>query len=160
MDIRFDAGVSAGPLAPRRYGLPLSERPALPDADAERITEDLIRDVVVEFYRRARRDGLLGPVFEAHVREWDAHLGRMTDFWSSALLRTGRYSGRPVEAHRSIDALTAGHFDRWIELFEETVRDLCPPGQADAFLVRARRMRDGMIMVLGLGGVSSGIPGP
>src|SRR5262249_8539712 len=99
MDIRFDAGASAGPLAPRRYVLPVSERPALPDADAEGITEDLIRDVVVEFYRRARRDGLLGPVFEAHVREWDAHLGRMTDFWSAALLRTGRYTGRPVEAH-------------------------------------------------------------
>jgi hemoglobin len=55
-----------------------------------------------------------------------------------------------VEAHRPIQGLTAGHFDGWIELFEETVRDLCPSGQAEAFLVRARRMRDGMIMVLGL----------
>ena len=32
-----------------------------------------------------------------------AHLARMTDFWSAALLRTGRYSGRPVERHRSIE---------------------------------------------------------
>jgi hemoglobin len=106
----------------------------------------------VEFYRRARRDGRLGPVFEAHVHEWDAHLARMTDFWSAALLRTGRYSGRPVERHRLIGGLTAGHFDHWFELFEETVRDLCPPGQAKAFLVRARRMRVGMTMVLGLEG--------
>ena len=111
--------------------------------------------MVVEFYRRARRDERLGPVFEAHVDEWDAHLSRMTDFWSAALLRTGRYSGRPVERHRSIGSLAAGHFDRWVELFEETVRDLCPPRQADAFLVRARRMRDGMIMVLGLDGGST-----
>jgi hemoglobin len=152
MDARQDTGMGAVPLAPRRYGLALSERPALPDADAAGITEDLIRDVVMEFYRRARRDGQLGPVFEAHVREWDAHLARMTDFWSAALLRTGRYSGRPVEQHRPIGGLTAGHFDRWIELVEETVRDLCPPGQAGAFLVRARRMRDGMTMVLGLDG--------
>jgi hemoglobin len=144
--------MGAASLAPRRYGLPLSERPALPDADVEGITEETVRDVVVEFYRRARRDGRLGPVFESHVHDWDVHLARMRDFWSAALLRTGRYSGRPVERHRSVVGITAGHFDRWIELFEETVRDLCPPGQAEAFLVRARRMRDGMTMVLGLDG--------
>jgi hemoglobin len=136
--------------APRRYGLLLSERPALPDAEAEGITEDLIRDVVVEFYRRARRDERLGPVFEAHVHDWDVHLARMQDFWSAALLRTGRYSGRPVERHRAIEGLASGYFDRWIELFEDTARDLCPPQEVDAFLIRARRMRDGMIMVLGL----------
>ena len=159
MKTQSDSGVDAASPAPRRYGLPLSERVALPDADAEGITEELIRDVVVEFYRRARRDDRLGPVFEAHVHEWDAHLSRMNDFWSAALLRTGRYSGRPVEQHRAIGSLAAGHFGRWVELFEETVRDLCPPRQADAFLVRARRMRDGMIMVLGLGGGSPVNPG-
>ena len=99
----------------------------VPHADAEGITEDLIRAVVVEFYRRARRDDRLGPVFEAHVDEWDGHLARMTDFWSAALLRTGRYSGRPVEQHRAIAGLSDGHFDRWVELFEATVRDLCSP---------------------------------
>ena len=78
------------------------------------------------------------------------HLARMTDFWSAALLRSGRYSGRPVERHRAIDRLSAGHFDRWIELFEATVCELCPARQADAFLVRARLMREGMIRVLGL----------
>src|SRR5690349_11000131 len=108
MDTRLGSGMAAVPLAPRRYGLPLSERPALPDADAEGITEEIIRDVVLEFYRRARRDGRLGPVFESHVHDWDAHLARMRDFWSAALLRTGRYSGRPVEAHRPIFGLTAG----------------------------------------------------
>lgn len=148
---------AGAPAAPRAYRLPLAERPALPDADAAGITEELIRDVVVEFYRRARRDHRLGPVFEAQVRDWDVHLARMSDFWSAALLRTGRYSGRPVERHRSVGGLSAGHFDRWIERFEETVRDLCPPDQAEAFLVRARRMRDGMIMVLGLGERSSEI---
>jgi hemoglobin len=55
-----------------------------------------------------------------------------------------------VEAHRVIDGLCAGHFERWIELFEETVRDLCPPREAEAFLVRARKMREGMTKVLGL----------
>jgi hemoglobin len=158
MSISRAPGRASAPPAPRSYALRLSERPALPDADAEGITEELVRDVVVEFYRRARRDERLGPVFEAHVHEWDAHLARMTDFWSAALLRTGRYSGRPVEQHRSIAGIASGHFDRWLALFEQTVRDLCRTGQAEAFIVRARRMRDGMIMVLGLDDGSSAIP--
>ena len=132
------------------YGLPITEGLGVPHADAEGITEEVIRAVVVEFYRRARRDDQLGPVFEMHVHSWDEHLARMTDFWSAALLRTGRYSGRPVERHREIDGLSAGHFDRWVELFEDTVSDLCPPREAEAFLVRARRMREGMTKVLGL----------
>jgi hemoglobin len=136
---------------PRSYGLSVTEGIGVPHPDAEEITEDLIRDVVVEFYRRARRDGRLGPVFERHVEGWDDHLARMTDFWSAALLRSGRYSGRPVERHRVISGLSLHHFDRWIELFETTVRDLCPGRKAEAFLVRAGRMRDAMTRVLGLG---------
>jgi hypothetical protein len=58
MDTRSDYGVSAVVPLLRRYGPPLSERRSLPDADAEGITEDLIRDVVAEFYGgRAAMDG-------------------------------------------------------------------------------------------------------
>lgn len=153
MSSRLETEMGAIATPPRSYGsygLSLGERPALPDADAVGIGEELIQDVVGEFYRRARLDERLGPVFEAHVHDWGVHLARMNDFWSAALLRTGRYSGRPVERHRTVAGISTDHFDRWIELFEETVHDLCPPGQAEAFLVRARRMRDGMVFVLGL----------
>jgi hemoglobin len=132
------------------HGLGVTAYAGLPCDDAEGITEDGIRAVVEEFYRRARRDDRLSPVFEAHVEEWEGHLSRMTDFWSAALLRTGRYSGRPVEAHRMIEGLSAEHFDRWLSLFEATVRDLCHPGQAWAYLIRARRMGEGMTRSLGL----------
>jgi hemoglobin len=135
----------------RRYGLPMTEGSGVPHADAGGIDESLIRAVVDEFYRRARRDEGLGPVFESHIDDWGEHLGRMADFWSSALLRTGRYAGNPLERHRAVEGLDLGHFDRWVDLFEETVRDLCPSPQADAFLVRARRMRDAMTRALALG---------
>jgi hemoglobin len=143
------AAANNGPL-PRTYGLGLTEGVGIPHADAQGISEELIRAVVDEFYRRARRDDRLGVVFETHVEEWATHLDRMVDFWSAALLRSGRYAGRPVERHRTIEELSAAHFDRWVDLFEATVRDLCPPPQAMAFLVRARRMREGMVKVLGL----------
>jgi hemoglobin len=99
-------------------------------------------------------------VFERHVADWEVHLARMTDFWSAALLRTGRYAGRPVEQHRWIDGLSDGHFGRWVELLEATVCDLCPPREAEAFLVRAQRMREGMTKVLGLARRSRAIGEP
>jgi len=143
-------GIVESPLPRPYHSLRLTEGIGVPHADAEGITEDQIHAVVVEFYRRARWDDRLGPVFAKHVEEWDDHLARMTDFWSSALLRSGRYSGKPVEQHRAFDDLSLRHFDRWLELFEATVRELCPPPNAEAFLVRALRMRDAMSKVLGL----------
>lgn len=139
------------PTTPPRFpGLSLTERPGAPHADARGITEELIRAVVDEFYRRTREDDELGPVFNHYVQDWDHHLAKMTDFWSAALLKTGRYSGRPVERHRLIVNLSNDHFDRWIALFDATTRDLCQPAEAQAFLVRALRMRDAMTKNLGV----------
>jgi hemoglobin len=143
----FSTGPATVPAA-RPYYLTIASEEGIPHPDADGINEGMIQDVVHEFYRRARRDERLGPVFESYVDDWDRHLSRMVDFWSAALLRTGRYSGHPVEIHRGIVGLNRGHFDRWVELFEETVRDLCPSSQAEAFLIRARRMRDGMTKIL------------
>jgi len=143
--------MTPAPTTPPRFpGLALTERPSAPHADARGITEDLIRAVVDEFYRRTREDDELGPIFNQYVQDWDHHLAKMTDFWSAALLKTGRYSGRPVERHRLIADLSADHFHRWIALFDATTRDLCQPAEAQAFLVRAHKMRDAMTRNLGV----------
>jgi len=92
------------------------------------------------FYDRTRADPLLGPVFERHVADWDAHLGTMRDFWTSAVYRTGRYSGRPFEAHRPLSELTPEHFARWLELWEGAVRDVVRSPAAAPLLSLARRM--------------------
>lgn len=158
MNSQLTTGEAHRSFAPRHYELPIVEGVSTPHPDAEGITDELIRAVVTEFYRRARRDDHLGPVFEKYVQDWETHLTKMTDFWSAALLRTGRYSGRPIEQHRAIDGLSASHFSRWLELFEATVHDLCDPQEARAFLIRAQRMRDGITKVLGL--PPSGAPSP
>ncbi len=92
------------------------------------------------FYERTRADPLLGPVFELHVADWDAHLATMRDFWTSAVYRTGRYSGRPFEAHRPLSELTPEHFARWLALWEQTVRDAVRSPADAPLLSLARRM--------------------
>ena len=86
-------------------------------------TEGEIARLVHAFYARVRQDELLGPVFDAHVSDWDHHLAKLVDFWSSILLRTGRYSGTPMQKHASLAGLNPELFERWLALFRQTAAE-------------------------------------
>ena len=103
------------------------------------LDEPMVRAVVEAFYARARRDEVVGPVFNRVIApaEWPAHLDKITDFWSSMLLGTGRYMGRPMPRHIAIPELSDAHFQRWLTLFRITAEELCPPEVAALFVERA-----------------------
>ena len=104
------------------------------------VTEEMIRGLVHGFYDRIRADDVLGPIFSAEIEDWDPHLAKMCDFWSSMLLMTRRYDGRPVPAHVKIPNLDRPHFERWLNLFRQTASELCPPEAAALFIDRAERV--------------------
>ena len=87
-------------------------------------TEDEIAHLVHSFYGRVRGDGALGPVFAAHVKDWDTHLAKMVDFWSSALRGTARFRGTPMPKHIALPGLSAELFGRWLALFDQTTAAL------------------------------------
>ena len=87
-------------------------------------TEDDIRHMVHTFYDKVRQDDQLGPVFNAHIHDWDTHLGRMVQFWSSMVRGTGTYEGTPMPKHIALPGLTADLFGHWLELFHETLATL------------------------------------
>lgn len=107
------------------------------------IDEAMIERLVRGFYAKVRRDGLLGPVFAARIEDWEPHLARMYAFWSSVALLSGRYHGQPMEKHQPLP-IDARHFDRWLALFEEAARELCPPAAAEHFIERARRIAESL----------------
>lgn len=107
------------------------------------IDETMIERLVHRFYARVRDDPVLGPIFEEHIVDWSRHLDRMCNFWSSVALMSGRYHGQPMQAHLSLPA-HADHFDRWLSLFETTVREVCPPAAADHFMERAKRIAESL----------------
>jgi hemoglobin len=120
------------------------------------IGEGMIERLVHAFYAKARTDELLGPVFEARVRDWEAHLQRMCTFWSSVALITGRYHGMPMAKHLPLP-LDAEHFDRWLTLFEDAAREVCPPEADQHFVERAHRIAESLELgIAGLYGVSLG----
>jgi hemoglobin len=87
---------------------------------SELCSEDEVVDLVANFYSRIRDDEVLGPIFARHVHDWDAHLPKMVDFWSSALRRTARYRGTPMPVHNALPGLDAALFGRWLLLFRAT----------------------------------------
>lgn len=103
------------------------------------ITEAMIERLVHGFYAKVRTDALLAPVFEARIRDWEPHLAQMCAFWSSVALMSGRYHGTPMVKHLPLP-VDAAHFDRWLALFEQAAREICPPHAAAHFVERARRI--------------------
>ena len=113
------------------------------------ITEPAIAALVERFYSKARRDPMIGPVFSAAVEDWDTHLRKLCDFWSSVMLTTGRYKGRPIPAHVRINQRQEGtiepkHFTEWLTLFEATAKDLFSPDLAASFVEKARRIAESL----------------
>jgi len=107
------------------------------------IDEAMIHRLVHAFYQRVRADAFLGPVFEQRIKDWDTHLERMRLFWSSVALMSGRYRGQPMDKHLPLP-VDAAHFDRWLELFVATAREICPANAAEHFIERARRIAESL----------------
>ena len=94
-----------------------------------------------------RADDLIGPIFAARIEDWGPHLERMTAFWSSVALMTGRYHGSPVVAHAGLP-VTWAHFERWLALFGETAREICPPEGAAYLVERAERIAQSLYIAI------------
>lgn len=107
--------------------------------------EQEIEQVVRSFYARIRSDAELGPIFERVIGDdWEPHLLKMCDFWSSVMLTTGRYKGQPMIAHLKLKQVTPKHFDRWLMLFRETTEEICKPDTADRFMEKAARIAESL----------------
>lgn len=84
-----------------------------------------ITEMVRRFYADVAQDDVLGPMFNDVARvDWSEHLPKLTAFWCRALLGRPGYQGNPFRAHIEVHeqrAFTRAHFERWLELFHETL---------------------------------------
>lgn len=102
------------------------------------IDEAMIQALVHGFYAKVRNDRDIGPIFARAIGpNWDAHLAKMCDFWSSVMLMTGRYKGSPMTAHMRLKSVRPDHFQRWLALFRATAEELLAPEIARLFIARA-----------------------
>ena len=119
-----------------------SALPAEEDERAASIDETGIRRLVYGFYDAVRGDPLLGAVFNREIaaEEWPRHLETMCAFWSSVLLRTRGYDGRPMRPHLGLADISDAHFQRWLDLFSVAARNAFDEAGAAIVLAYAERI--------------------
>lgn len=109
------------------------------------IDEPALARLVATFYARVRADPLIGPIFHDAIDDWPAHLDKLQAFWSSVMLTSGRYKGRPMPAHlRHADRITDPTFARWLAIWRRTTDELFPPEDAAALQDRANRIAESL----------------
>lgn len=101
--------------------------------------------LVSSFYDKVKKDTVLAPFFNDVIKDWDAHLERLTTFWESSLFLKTKYSGNPLEAHIKVDqennhSISELHFGLWMNLWFETVDELFEGDYAENAKRRARKM--------------------
>lgn len=112
------------------------------------IDEKMIETLVHAFYGKVRVHPVLGPIFNGAIEDWDAHLAKLCDFWSSVTLMTGRFKGAPMAVHARLPGIEPAHFATWLSLFGETARQVCPKEAAALFEAKAAMI--GQSLQLGL----------
>ncbi len=106
-----------------------------------RISSEEISELVDRFYAKVRADSEIGPIFNATVDDWPAHLNLLKDFWSTVLLPERRYQGDPLAKHLQL-SLDPQHFARWLALFAETAREVMLPAHADIVIAKSQRIAE------------------
>lgn len=111
--------------------------------------------LVSEFYKKIRKDEVLGPFFNNVIKDWPAHIDRLTVFWESSLFMTRkleeRYIGNPLAVHINVDeennhSITQTHFGLWLNLWFETLDQLFEGEISENAKARARKMSTFMYM--------------
>lgn len=114
---------------------------------ASPLDEAALRAHLDAFYAKVRRDPQLGPVFEAAVEDWPGHMDVLTDFWCTVALRTPRYKGNPLAAHKALPlppAVFGALFPVWLGLWRETARARFAPAEAEALIEKAERIAESL----------------
>lgn len=109
------------------------------------MNEKQLAVLVDRFYAKVREDELLGPVFNGAIADWPEHLEKLSAFWSSVMLTTGRYKGQPMVAHMKHQAtIEPAMFDRWLDLWRETARETLTKPAATAIVLKAERIAESL----------------
>ena len=101
-----------------------------------------IKKLVDAFYEKVRKDGLIGPIFDERIRDrWPHHLEKMYTFWQTVLLGEHTYSGSLFPTHANLP-VAHQHFEKWMELFIQTVDELFTGEIANEAKWRAGKMAE------------------
>lgn len=101
-----------------------------------------IEQLVNSFYDKLRSETSFAPHF-VHIRDWEAHLIVIRQFWENVIFYTGSYEGNPMELHQKLHEncpLTKKLFARWLTLFNTEVDRLFIGSNATTIKEKAKNI--------------------
>ncbi len=103
---------------------------------------DDVKHLVDSFYGKIREDLLLKNIFNSNIQDrWPQHLEKMYTFWQTVLLSEHTYYGSPFPPHAKM-LIDKEHFDRWLQLWFETIEENFTGEIADEAKWRASKMAE------------------
>jgi hemoglobin len=107
-------------------------------------TQEDIQLLVNNFYDKVKQDEVIGYIFNTIIgSDWSHHLPIMYSFWGTVLLNHEAYKGNVMGKHLALDKkipLEQAHYDRWVQIWEETVDSLFTGNVANTAKEKARLM--------------------
>jgi len=98
-----------------------------------------LETLLTEFYKTATTDAEIGHHFDD--LDLQTHLPVIVDFWGKVLFSKPVYFGNPLAVHQILHGkspLRSEHFQKWFEIFSQTVDALFAGETADAAKLRAK----------------------
>jgi hemoglobin len=95
-----------------------------------------ILELITAFYADVRQHAVLGPIFNAQIHDWPAHLAKITEFWALQTGGESAYRGGFGAAHLRL-GLKPEHFEHWLALWEFNNQRHLAPADAEAMTALA-----------------------
>lgn len=90
-------------------------------------TKEDIANLMEAFYSKMIKDEEIGYIFTDVAKlDLEKHLPSLTNFWENMLLQPNGYKKNVMDIHLKLNALEKlqpQHFERWLLLLTETVRE-------------------------------------
>ena len=104
-----------------------------------------IEVLVHAFYAKIRADEEIGFYFNTMIKDWNAHLEKLTDFWETNLFAVKKYRGNPHAVHNEVDEhfegkITSNEFGIWLNYWFQTLDELFEGENVETLKRRARKM--------------------
>ena len=108
------------------------------------------------FYADVRQHRVIGPIFNARIHDWRAHIDKVAEFWARQTGAPSLYPGGFVAAHLPL-GLKPEHFGHWLDLWEFNCRRQLPATEAEEMITRARQIGAQLARIVeGRGGLHVG----
>ena len=113
------------------------------------ISDEQIRQLVGSFCGKIRADADLEPIFERVVAgDWETHLAKMYEFWSSVMLTTGPCKGSLLPVRARMGELEIGLLDRCLALFGDSCDELLDSETAGLCWLKAAHIAESLTLLL------------